>query len=115
MYQIISEENDTVNLQQNIDNRDGIKRVGLRSFTYTLGWYNVLEEDIQKQKERPSRIEPGFYSFQQLADVFQEKGVALNVNDINGIVSLETPDEIKISNGLKKILGFGNKRRFAAI
>ena len=65
MYQIISDVNDTVNLQQNIDNRDGMKRVGLRSFTYKLGWYNVLEEDIQKEKGRTCRIEPGFFSFQQ--------------------------------------------------
>ena len=65
------------------------------SFTYTLGWYNVIDEHIQKEKERPSRIEPGYYSFQQLADVFQEKGVTLTVNEVNGIVSLETPNEIK--------------------
>ena len=66
------------------------------------------------KKERPIRIEPGFYSFQQLADVFRRKGVTLTVNEGNGMVSLETPYEIKISNGLTKILGFGNKRRFAA-
>ena len=41
MYQMISKVNNTVNLQENIANRDGVKRVGLRSFTYTLGWYNV--------------------------------------------------------------------------
>ena len=52
MYQIISKVNDTVNLQQNIDNRGGKKRVGLRSFIYTLGWYNVLEERIQEEKEK---------------------------------------------------------------
>ena len=54
MYQIISEVNNTVNLQQHIDNRDGIKRVGLRSFTYTLGWYNVIDELIQKKKKKQS-------------------------------------------------------------
>ena len=43
-----------------------MKLDGLRSFTYTLGWYNVIDEHIQNEKERPSRIEPGFYSFQQL-------------------------------------------------
>ena len=65
----------------------------------------VIDEHIQKEKERPSRIEPGYYSFQPLADVFQEKGVTLTVNEVNGIVSLETPNEIKTSNSLKKILG----------
>ena len=70
MYQIIFKVNDSVNLQQNIDNRNGIKRVWLRSFTYTLGWYDVLDKHIKQEKEKPSRIGPGFYSFQQLADVF---------------------------------------------
>ena len=52
MYQLISKLNDTVNLQQNIDNRDGdgMKRVKLRSLTYTLGWYSVINEHIQKRK-----------------------------------------------------------------
>ena len=42
MYQLISKVNDIVNLQQRIDNINGMKRVGLRSFTYALEWYNVL-------------------------------------------------------------------------
>ena len=49
MYQIFSKVNGTVNLQQNIDNRDRMKHVGLRSFTYMLGWYNVIDEHIQKE------------------------------------------------------------------
>ena len=39
----------------------------------------------------------------------------MTVNEVNSIVSLETPIEVNFSNGLKKLLGFGNKRRFAAI
>ena len=30
------------------------------------------------------------------------------VNEVNGIVSLETPNELKIEMALKMILGFGN-------
>ena len=58
MYQIISKVNETVNLQQNIDNRDGMKCVGLRSFTNTVGWYNVIDEHIQKEKEDPVTLNP---------------------------------------------------------
>ena len=54
MYQIISKVNNTVNLQQHNDNRDGIKRVGLRRFTNTLGWYNVIDEHIRKRKKTQS-------------------------------------------------------------
>ena len=50
-----------------------MKHVGLRSFTYTLGWYNVIDEHLQKEKGRPSRIEPDYYSFQHLTDVFIKK------------------------------------------
>ena len=28
----------------------------LRSFTYILWWYNVIDEYIQKEKERPSHM-----------------------------------------------------------
>ena len=38
----------------------------------------------------------------------------MTVNEVNDIVSLETPNEIKISNGFKKMLGFGNKGQFTA-
>ena len=31
------------------------------------------------------------------------------VNEVNGIVFLETPNEIKIEMALKMIFGFGNK------
>ena len=39
---------------------------------------------------------------------------SLTVIEVNNIVSLETPIEIKNSNALKKLLGFGNKRQLAA-
>ena len=35
MHHIISDISNPVNLQQYIDNRDGFKRVGLKSFTYS--------------------------------------------------------------------------------
>ena len=44
MHHIISDISNPVNLQQYIDNRDGFKRVGLKSFTYCWGWYNIHDE-----------------------------------------------------------------------
>lgn len=113
MYHTISNIDKTINLQQYIDNRDGNKRIGLKSITYGVGWYNVVDEYLQKTKERPHKIIDGYYSFQQIADLFQSKNITLSVNETNGIASLITPDELKISKGLKQMLGFGNKRKFA--
>lgn len=113
MHHIISNINNPINLQQYIDNRDGCKQVGLKSFTYTQGWYNIGNEIVQMTGDRPFHIEPGFYSFQQISDIFQSLKIILTVNETNGIVTLVTPTELKISKGLKSMLGLGNKRRFS--
>ena len=111
MHHIISDINKTINLQQYIDNRDGDKRIGLKCITYGVGWYNVIDEHLQKTGERPHKIVDGYYSFQQIADVFQGRNITLSVNETNGIASLITTDELKISKGLKQMLGF-DKRKF---
>ncbi|MEW8513380.1 MAG: hypothetical protein AB2608_21300, partial [Candidatus Thiodiazotropha sp.] len=99
-------------MQQYIDNRDGFRRVGLKSLTYCLGWYNIHNEVLQKQGEAPVRIQPGYYSFQQLADIFHSQKISMSVNETNGIVTLSTPGELKISKRLKSMLGFQVKGRF---
>ena len=114
MYHTISNINKTINLQQYIDNKYGIKRIGLKSFTYTIGWYNLIDEYIQKETDRPIRLASGLYSFQQIADIFQSNNITLSVNETNGIVLLTTPVDLEISKGLKEMLGLRNKRRFNA-
>ena len=75
-------------------------------------WYNVIDKNIQNETERPSRIEPGFYSFQQFADVFQKRyHFDLLMSMAYCLWRLK---EIKLSNGLKKLRGLRNKGRFAA-
>jgi hypothetical protein len=113
MFQLISNVDKTINLQQYIDNRDGCKRVGLKSLTYTLGWYNIVDEFIRIDKEKPYQIPSGYYSFQQLVDVFQKSyNISLQVDETNGKVVLNTPRELKISKGLNNMLGFENRRHF---
>ena len=113
MHHIISDISNPVNLQQYIDNRDGCKRVGLKSFTYCWGWYNIHNEVIQKQGESPVRIPPGYYSFQQLADIFRDHKISMSVNENNGRVSLSTTSGLKISKRLKSMLGLHVKGRFS--
>lgn len=112
MYHTISDISKPVDLQQYIDNRNGYKRVGLKSFTYSWGWHNLKNEVIQKQGESPVRIKPGYYSFQQLADIFRIHKVDVSVNETNGRVTLKTPAELKISKRLKSMLGLQVKGRF---
>ena len=112
MQHIISDISNPVNLKQYIDNRDGFKRVGLKSFTYCCGWHNIQNEVIQKQGEAPVRIQPGYYSFQQMADIFRSHKICLSVNETSGKDTLSTPSELKVSKRLKSMLGFQVKGRF---
>ena len=115
MYHTISDINKTINLQQYIDNKCGNKKIGLKSFTYTLGWYNVDDDFVQKTSQRShSIIRDGYYSFQQIADVFHGLKIDLSVYETNGVASLTTDTELNISEGLKRMLGFGNKEKFNA-
>lgn len=114
MYHTISNFDRTVKLQQYIDNKCGNKKIGLKSFTYTMGWYNLIDEYIKKNANSPDKIMNGYYSFQQIADIFKSNNITLSVNETNGIASLITPDELRISKDLKQILGFENKKKFSA-
>ena len=58
-----------VGLPQSIDNRNGSMRVGLRSITVTVGWYNVEAGEMLSWRRSGSledegsfRFPPGFYS-----------------------------------------------------
>ena len=112
MHLIISDISNPVNLQQYIDNRDGFKQAGLKSFTYCWGWHNIYNEVLQKEGESPVRIQPGYYSFWQLAGIFHSQKISVSVNETNGKVTLSTPIELKISKRLKSMLGFQVKGRF---
>ena len=118
MYHTISDINKTIHLQQYIDNKCGTKKIGLKSFTYTIGWYNLVDDYIQKETDRPStkgiRLTPGLYSYQQVSEKFQELDISLTVHETNGIVFLVSPTDLRISKGLKTMLGLGNKRRIKA-
>ena len=110
MYHTISNIDKTINLQQYIDNKNKNKCIGLKSLTYGVGWYNVIDEYLQKVSERNAyRISNGYYSFQQIADVFQSKNITLSVNESNGIATLITSEELNISEGLTRMLGFNNR------
>ena len=110
MFHTIS--HDTVSLQQYVDNRNSDKVIGLRSFTFLVGWYNLEGASFMLDRTRMT-IPDGYYSFYLLADYFQGHNVALTLNKANGFVTLHTSEEIKLSKQLAKMLGF-NRRRLPA-
>ena len=68
----------------------------------------------KKTGERLHSIEDDYYNVQQFVDVFHGLNITVYVDETNGFASLVTHNEVKISKGLKLMLGFGNKRKFEA-
>ena len=103
-----------VGLQQYIDNRANNLRVGLRSITYTVGWYNVGKGEafswqIGGGSINTLDIPPGLYGFTQLKDLIEGSDINVNleVNKANGLLTLTVPDgsKVRITNGLLTLLG----------
>ena len=111
MHHLISDINGTVFLKQYIDNRKSDKRIGLKSITYYLDWYNISNENI-KTIEREYTIPAGYYSFDLLAEKFSKIDVILEVDSSNGIVQLISDKEFEISNKLKTMLGYSKEKTF---
>lgn len=103
----------SVDLQQYIDNCDGHLRVGLRSITYTVGWYNVHDTELFSWKTsadiiNTTTIPPGLYSFTQLKNLIEASNALLvNVNKVNGLITLIVGNGIKVflTDGLLSLLG----------
>lgn len=109
MYHTISNIDKTINLQQYIDNRDGCKRIGLKSFTYTLGWYNIKNATVKIVNGQLYKVPSGYYSFDQLSKWFESVKITLHVNETNGIATVTSQSNIKISTQLKNVLGLTKK------
>jgi len=108
-----------VSLLQYIDNRAGNVRVGLRSVTYTVGWYNVgAGESISLRAAGDGRsttieVPPGLYSLEILSKLFKDgvnaglEKIAISANMVNGLITLTigTGWEILLTDGLLQLLG----------
>ena len=108
----------TVSLLQPIDNRDGNLQVGLRSITYTVGWYNVdvgegffwrNSNESTSSWQHQKVLDPGLWSFSLLKDLVESSidKVRLECEVPNGLISLMIPTglEVQFTDGLSKVLG----------
>jgi len=113
MFHIITnvQRGDPISLQQYIDNRDGNLSIGLKSITYTVGWYNIeqgtLSWRINGGNVSTRSIPPGLYGFAQLKEALKGDTHTLEVNKENGIITLTVAEghEILLSDGMLKFLG----------
>ena len=105
-------------LQEYIDNRSGGLSVGLRSITFTVGWYNVESGESFSLASvggdaSTKEIPPGLYTFTQIRDLIEEtsKHVTLTVNKVNGLISLAVEDGwvVLLTDGLLSLLGLEDK------
>ena len=103
---------EAVPLLQPIDNRDGRLRVALRQLTYTVGWYNVVQDESFSWRsdgaaEKTSLVSPGLWSFRELQRRVQYDDVELQVDRSNRLITLTVPEgrEVKFSDGLLGLLG----------
>ena len=111
MFITITHQNKPFKLQTPIDNKSGNLKIGLKSITMWVGYYNVQEKDRFKwlrtgEQAINVQIEPGLYSFYELAEVFTNAvpDLTLDVNTVNGLAELSIPEniEIQIPQQIKK-------------
>ncbi len=113
-YTITNVQNGPCRLHVPINNPDGRLKVGLRSITYTVGWYNIVEGETIVYREnggieKTIRPTPGLYGFEDLREIVNaiDPSIQVVANKINGLVSLAIGVgwEIKFSDGLLEMLG----------
>jgi len=108
-----------VPLQQPINNQNGNLWVGLRSITYTIGWFNVgPQEAISWRPSGKTEImgtipfPPGLYSFPRLINLFSAIGInfTLRLNRVNCSAKMRvlTGWKVHLTDGLLAQLNFDN-------
>ena len=110
MYHILTnvQNNESKSLQVPIDNRRGGLKIGLRSITYTVGWFNVGENQGVSNAASTKEVPPGLYGVKDLQTIIHEfTNAVLDINRANGLVSLTIPEneEIRLTDQLLILLG----------
>jgi hypothetical protein len=118
MFFTITNTQQPIRLESPIDNKSGNLKIGLKSITMWVGYYNVQEKDRFKwvrtgEQTMNVQINPGLYSFYELAKIFTDAvpDLALDVNTVNGLAELFIPEniEIQLPQQIKNLLGLQDK------
>ena len=114
MFITITHQNKPFTLQTPINNKSGNLKIGLKSITMWVGYYNVKKQDHFKWLRTGEQamnvfIEPGLYSFNELAEIFTDAvpDLTLGVNTLNGKIGLSIPENIEVQfpQQIKDLLG----------
>jgi hypothetical protein len=102
-------------LQEPIDNTDGKMKIGIRSISMWVGWYNIYKEQTCRWGLKAAgashkiNIKPGLYNFNQLAEVLtsEVENLTLSVNPINGLIDMAVPPGIQLflTEAVRYLLG----------
>jgi len=124
MFHILTNIQDSaaVGLQQSIDNRNGSMRVGLRSVTVTVGWYNVeagerlLWRRSGSVEEGSFEFSPGFYRVSRMMNLMRSKAreyAIFRVSSFTNLITLEVLDgwELRFTDGLLSLLNIDDGLR----
>lgn len=115
-----------VTLQRPIDNHLGTLKVGLRSITYTVGWYNVgVGESFSWRNSGDASgwqhqrvLVPGIWSFSHLQELLESSitNVSLDASKTTGLITLTIPAglEVQFTDGLSKALGLDDGQELDA-
>ena len=105
-----------ISLLRCIDNREDNLCIGLRSISYTVGWYNVgPQESISwrpggsTETTETAKVTPGLYRFAILRNFINRLGVNLSIrlDNVTNRVVLRIPVgwEVQFTDGLLSLLG----------
>jgi len=105
-----------ISLLRCIDNREDNLCIGLRSISYTVGWYNVgPQESISwrpggsTEATETAKVTPGLYRFAILRNFINRLGVNLSIrlDNVTNRVVLRIPVgwEVQFTDGLLSLLG----------
>jgi len=102
MFQMLTnvQRGEPIYLQQDIDNRAGVLRVGLRSTTFTAGWHNIYEGQSMSWRSSSDTetdgtidLERGLYAFNQLRARLRKSRIkiVLQLDLVNRFVTMQVP------------------------
>jgi hypothetical protein len=101
----------SIELQEQIDNKDSKREISLGCLTYWLGWYNVLQDETYecgRGKNKVETIPAGLYSFDRLSKLLNNDSLTISVSESTGKCTLDVASKkgVLISNAILTLLGF---------
>ena len=105
-------------LDTHLDNQQGNMKIGIRSVSWWVGWYNIYEEqkcrwDREGQESTEIKIPAGLYDYKQITKLLTDavEGLIISINPANGLIDMTIPPGVSIylSEAVRYLLGIDKK------